>query len=282
MGHNRIFLCIAAVVAGLLLSARPLQGWQATPSSGPEHSQRQSDPLADLSLENRTLFDAFRDAAQTGRNADVVADGKKLLASIPSNSRLADFVTQITAESAVETGDTSYSLNLIKPLSEAHPDDWHAAALLTRVYAESGNSTLRDQQIASILALHKQTSDPNFARLHVFPIQKVKLQSGYAEFLYPFEPVKPHNAYLVALIYKSDEKQDYRLELDSEDVDQAFFKPKRSGERRFSIDSYRKNENNENWPESQALHGFVDGTFEYDRMRDLLVKAANGEPLSKK
>lgn len=110
----------------------------------------------------------------------------------------------------------------------------------------------------------------------------MKLQSGYAVFLYPFEPVKPHNAFLVALIYTSDEKQDYRLELDSEDVDQAFFKPKRSGERRFSIDSYRKNENNENWPESQALHGFVDGAFDYDQMRDLLVTAANGEPLFKK
>lgn len=136
MGPNRMILCIAAAVAGLLLSDRPLQGLQATTSSEPEHSQRQSDPLADLNLENRTLFDAFRDAAQTGRNADVVADGKKLLASIPSKSRLTDFVTQITAESAVETGDTSYSLNLIKPLSDAHPEDWHAAALLTRVYAD--------------------------------------------------------------------------------------------------------------------------------------------------
>lgn len=259
----------------------PLQALQSAAPSGSAHTQPQSDPLADLSVENRALFDALRDAVQTGRDADVVADGKKLLVSIPPNTRLAEFVIQVTAGSALETGDSASALALIKPLADAHPEDWHAAALLARAYAESGDKALRDQQIARMIALHKQTSDPDFSKLHVFPIQKVKLHSGYAVFLYPFEPLKPYNAYLVALIYTSDGKQDYRLELGSEDVDQAFFKPKHPGERRFSIDSYRKNEKNENWPESQALLGFVNGVFDYDRMRDLMVKAANGEPLPK-
>jgi hypothetical protein len=30
-------------------------------------------------------------------------------------------------------------------------------------------------------------------------------------------------------------------------------------------------------PESQALHGFVDGVFDYHTIRDLMVKTANGE-----
>ncbi len=115
-----------------------------------------------------------------------------------------------------------------------------------------------------MIALHKKTSDPTFAKLHVFPIQKVKLPSGNAVFLYPFEPLGRHNTYLVALIYTSEGKEDYRIELESDDVDQAFFKAKKPGERRFSIDSFRKNAMNANWPESQALHGFVDGIFDYD------------------
>jgi hypothetical protein len=60
-------------------------------------------------------------------------------------------------------------------------------------------------------------------------------------------------------------------------VDQAFFKPKHPGERRFSIDTFRQNETNPNLPESQALHGFVDGVFDYDTMRDLMLKTANDE-----
>ena len=283
MGPNRKSIALFGTMPVLicLLLGTPVRAEQSFAPSGSEHAQPQGDPLAGLSVEDRALFDALRDAVQTGRDADAVADGKKLLASIPPNTRLAEFVIQITAGSALETGDSASALTLIKPLADAHPEDWHAAALLARAYAEGGDKALRDQQIARMVALHRQTSDPNFAKMHIFPIQKVKLHSGYAVFLYPFEPLKPYNAYLVALIYTSDGKQDYRLELGSEDVDQAFFKPKHPGERRFSIDSYRKNEKNENWPESQALLGFIDGVFDYDRMRDLMVKAANGEPLPK-
>lgn len=275
----RAKLKIAPLGAFCLIAALCLPAQQQPARDNAENVRVDSDAFADLSPENRALFDALRDAAQQGRDADVLADGQKLLSVLKPDSALANFVTQLTAGAAIETGDTSYALTLLEPLADAHPKDWHVAALLARAYAESDDKALRDQQIAHLLDLHKQTSDPDFAKLHVFPIQKAKLRSGYAVFLYPFEPLKPYNTYLVALIYTSDGKADYRLELGSEDADQAFFKPKKPGERRFSIDSYRKNETNEKWPESQALHGFVDGVFDYDRMRDLMVKAANGEAL---
>jgi hypothetical protein len=255
---------------------------QAVASPGTESPQAHQDPLAELSPENRALFDNLRKAAQQGNDAGVVESGKKLLPVLKPGTPLADFVAQVIATSALETGETSYALPLIKPITEAHPNDWHAAALLARLYAESGDKPLRDQQVAHILTLHKQTPDAAFAKLHTFPIQKVKLHSGYAVFLYPFEPLKPDNAYLVALVYTKEGKADYRIELDSDDVDQAFFKPKHAGERRFSIDSYRQNETNPKWPESQALHGFFDGVFDYDTIRDLLLKTVNGEESKQK
>jgi len=264
-----------------LMAALGLPAQQQPARDDAENVRVTDDSLADLSPENRALFDAVRNAAQHGHDAAVLANGRKLLSALKPDSPLANFVTQLTAGAAIETGETSYALTLLRPYVDAHPKDWQAAALLARAFAESDEKALRDQQIAHMLELHKQTADPNFGKLHVFPIQKVKLHSGYAVFLYPFEPLKPYNTYLVALIYTNtnDDKADYRIELGSEDADQAFFKPKKAGERRFSIDSYRKNETNEKWPESQALHGFVDGVFDYDRMRDLMVKAANGEEL---
>lgn len=263
----------------LVLPFSLMHAQQTAAPDGSEHVRVSESSVDELSPENRALFDAVRDAAQQGRDADVLKDGRILLNALKPETVMAQFITQLVAGAAVEAGETGYALTLLKPYADAHPKDWHAAALLARAYAESDEKALRDQQIAHLLELHKQTADPDFAKLHIFPIQKVKLRSGYAVFLYPFEPLKPHNTYLVALVYTSDDKQDYRLELGSEDVDQAFFKPSKPGERRFSIDSYRKNENNENWPESQALHGFVDGVFDYDRMRDLMVKSANGEAL---
>jgi hypothetical protein len=273
---------IVFVGALILIAALCLPAQQPPARDDAENVRVNSGSLADLSPENRALFDAVRDAAQQGRDADVLADGRKLLPALKPDSPLANFVTQLMAGSAIETGETSYALTLLRPYADAHPKDWRAAALLVRAYAESGERALRDQQIAHVLELHKQTADPDFARLHVFPIQKVKLRSGYAVFLYPFEPLKPYNTYLVALVYTNDSREDYRIELGSEDADQAFFKLNKPGERRFSIDSYRKNETNEKWPETQALHGFVDGAFDYDRMRDLMVKAANGEALPRK
>lgn len=256
-----------------------LSAQQSPTPADKDHAQTSSDPLAELSPENRILFDALRAAAQQGRDTDVLANGKKLLPALQTGTPLTDFVTYITANAATETGDMSYALSLMKPFVDAHPKDWRASALLARLYAESGEKDLRDKQIAKVIELHKQTTDAYFAKLHIFPIQKVKLHSGYAVFLYPFEPLAPHNSYLLALIYTNEDKEDYRIELESLDVDQAFFKAKKPGERRFSVDTFRKNEKNPEWPESQALHGFVDGVFDYDRMRDLMLRTANGDEL---
>lgn len=272
---------VAAVPLGLILvlaAVSPLRGQEPDTSTDSATAQTQTDPLAGLSPEDRALFDALREAARKNDNATTLASGKKLLPSLKPGTRLCDFVTQLTAGSAVETGDTVYALSLLKPFTDAHSDDWRAASFLARAYAESGDRSLRDQQIAHVIALHQKTSDQDFAKLRVFPIQKVALHSGYAVFLYPFEPLKPFNTYLVAMISTNGAK-DYRIELESEDVDQAFFKAKHPGERRFSIDTYHENSTNPNLPESQALHGFVDGKFDYDTMRDLMVKAANGEEL---
>ena len=255
-----------------------LSAQQAATSTTPAISQSQHDPLADLIPENRALFEALRAAAQQGRDSDVLENGKKLLPTLQTGTPLADFVTYLTANAATEAGETNYALALIKPLVDAHPKDWRSAALLVRLYTESGEKALRDQQIAQLLALHKQTSDTYFAKLHIFPIQKVQLHSGYAVFLYPFEPLAPFNSYLEAMIFTSDGKEDYRIELESEDVDQAFFKAKKPGERRFSIDTFRKSKNGE----TQALHGFVDGVFDYDTMREQMLKVADEIGPSKK
>jgi hypothetical protein len=273
------------VVFGLiffLTAAWCLAAQQLETSTDKNHAQTSNDPLAELSPNDRALFDALREAAQKGNDADVLANGRKLLPALKTGTPLADLVTNFTANAATEAGETSYALSLIKPLADAHPDDWRPAALLVRLYAESGEKDLRDKQITQLIAIHKQTSDDYFAKLHIFPIQKVKLHSGYVVFFYPFEPLGSHNSYLIAMVYTNEGKEDYRIEIESDAVDQTFFKAKKPGERRFSVDTFRKNEKNPNWPESQALHGFVDGVFDYDAMREEMLKVANEIGSSKK
>jgi hypothetical protein len=282
MRRKSVLLCGVFGLLFFLTTIWHLSAQQSPTPADKDHAQTSSDPLAELSPENRTLFDALRAAAQQGHDTDVLATGKKLLPALKTRTPLADFVTYLTANAATEGGETSYALSLAKPLVDAHPEDWRASALLARLYAESGEKDLRDQKIKKVIALHKQSTDAFFTKLHIFPIQRIKLHSGYAVFLYPFEPLAPHNVYLMALIYTDDDKEDYRIELESLDVDQAFFKATKAGERRFSIDTFRKNETNANWPESQALHGFIDGVFDYDIMREQMLKVANEVGSSKK
>jgi len=279
-------LGVTSVSLGLILAlafvSPLLRGQQPAISANSPTAQTQGDPLGALSPESRALFDALRRAAQQNDDATTLETGKKLLPALTPGTPLRDFVTQLTAGSAVETGDTAYALTLLKPFTDAHRDDWRAASLLARVYAESGDKTSRDQQVAHVIALHQKTSDPAFAKLHAFPIQKVALHPGYAIFLYPFEPVGKFHTYLIALVYTGASKEDYRIELESDYVDQAFFKPKHRGERRFSIDTYRESDTDGKPGMTQALHGFVDGVFDYDAMRDRMVATANDEKTSGK
>ena len=94
--------------------------------------QAQTDPLAELSPENRALFDNLRQAAQQNDDAATVAAGKKLLTALKLDSSLIDFVTELTAGSAIETGETADALTLLKPFSAVHPDDWRTASHLAR------------------------------------------------------------------------------------------------------------------------------------------------------
>ena len=105
----------------------------------------QGDPLAALSPESSALFDALRRAAQQNDDATTLETGKKLLPALTPGTPLRDFVSQLTAGSAVETGPTAYALTLLKQFTDAHRDDWRAASLLARVYAESGDKTSRDR-----------------------------------------------------------------------------------------------------------------------------------------
>jgi hypothetical protein len=240
--------------------------------------QVQNDPFAELTPENRALLNELREAVKRYDFNVILANGKILLPALKPGTVQTNAIMKITAQAALETGDTNYAFTLIKPLAELPPTDWVAAELLARLYAESEIKELRDRQITHLLDLHSHTSDQQFAEQLTFTIQRIKLHSGYAILLYPFKPLKPYNTYLIAEIWTGEGKMDYRIEIGSESEDQIFFKAKHPGERRFSIDSYRKNNEHPNGPESQALHGFVDGVFDYDYMRDCLVNTANGDP----
>jgi hypothetical protein len=200
----------------LLTSTCHLSAQQAPTPGDKDHAQTPSDPLAGLTPENRSRFNELREAIKREDLTATLANGRILLPALKPGTVLVDSIMKLTAQAALETGDTNYALTLIKPLAELPPTDWVAAELLTRLYAESGNKELRDNQIAHLLDLHSHTSDKQFADQPTFTIQKIQLHSGYVVFLYPFKQLKPSNNYLTAEIWSSKGEYSYRIVIDSE------------------------------------------------------------------
>jgi hypothetical protein len=90
----------------LPFAAWQLSAQQAVAPDATGKPQELHNQIAELTPENRALFDALREAVQHEHDADVLTDGKKLLPALKTDTPLADFVTQLTAGAAVETGDT--------------------------------------------------------------------------------------------------------------------------------------------------------------------------------
>ena len=86
---------------------------------------------------------------------------------------------------------------------------------------------------------------------------------------------------MIALVYTGASKEDYRIELESDDVDQAFFKPKHRGEGDSQLTPIANPTPMESRV-TQELHGFADGVFDYDAMRDRLAATANDKKTSGK
>ena len=260
-----------------LSSVTPLHG-QAPPVPASPHFESQQDLTAKLTAQQKQQFEDAGKAFSGKHNSEALALYKSLLSGLPGDLLLSKFA----AESALNTNDTGFALNTIKPVAQANPDDWQAAALLTRACAETGDKACRDSGIAHMLELHKRGITP--PRLQQYVVEQVHAD-GHSLLIYTsLEPWGHYHVYNYAQIFNEAGQLFLRVTLESDDFDQPAFAKEHPAEaaaglRAFSLDGYRDTGLNSNGQHTETHYTFklLDRQPPYDTVRDAFLDIAKGD-----
>ena len=236
------------------------------------------DFVGRLTVPQRQQFEEATKAYRGRQFADSLAIFKQLLKEMPTDAILQKFAS----ESALNNGDDGFALSLLKPITEADPDDWQAAAMLTRACAETGDKACRDAGIAHMIDLHSRGLTP--ATMQDYLVEKVKAGANTMAIDTSLVPWGYYKVYAYAKVTDADGKLSLSISLESNDLDQPRFAKEHPDEaakgiRQFSLDAYRETGLNSDGKRTQThfTFKFFDGQPSYETIREDFLKVANGE-----
>ncbi len=276
----RFSAAISILVYLFLLAPVPLSAQSGDAASHVESAQ---ELIARLTPQQKQQYDEASLNFNGQNYADALVRYKILLKDLPNDPILLKF----SSEAALDTGDTAYALNNLKPVAEANPDDWQAAGLLTRAYAESGDKANRDAGIAHMIELHKRGLTP--AHLQQYLLEHVLVGGRTVLIFTSLEPWGHYKVYNYAQVFDEEAHLAQRLTLESNDSDQPLFARQHpaeaaAGARLFSIDGYadRPPTSDGKHTETHATYKFFTGRPSYDTVREafLSIASAKSDPVS--
>ena len=283
------------MIAWVLVS-RHASGQTALPAaagvqSGSSSAARQPSPRTGLSSSERARFDTAQRLFAGQHDAEALDGFKELLPQLQAGSPAYSFVAKFASEAAINTGDRAFALQTLKPIEQADANDWQAASLLARAYAESGDGPQRDREIARLSDLQRRAVDPQFAKLGQFQLERIVLPNGSMRVWYSLTPWGVYHVYVFARVYDAAEQQMLRLTLESGDFDQPGFAKEHPdlaarGERAFSLDGYGPDAHTADGQliQSHYTYGSFEGQPNYDTVRRQMIEAAEGvrKPISER
>src|SRR5207244_12939389 len=98
-------------------------------------------------------------------------------------------------------------------LAQADPDDWQAAALLTRACAESGDMSCRDSGMVHMLDLHRRGITP--PNMQQYVVERVKTGENILLIRMSLEPWGRYKVYALGQLFNSEGKTLFRVTLES-------------------------------------------------------------------
>jgi hypothetical protein len=250
---------------------------QAPSASDSPHRETTQDLVAKLSQQQKQQFDIAEKAFGEQRYADSLVIYKLLLKDFPDDPILIKFAS----EAALNKGDASFALKALKPLAQTDPDDWQAAAMLTRACAETGDIACRDAGIAHMLDLHQRGITPT--NLQQYVVENVKVGENTILIRTSLVPIGYYKVYAIGRVTDSAGKLFLSVTLESNDFDQPAFAKEHPDEaakgiRSFSLDAYLETGLNDNGQRTQThfTYKFFVGQPSYATVRDEFLKVADG------
>jgi hypothetical protein len=243
------------------------------------HVESAQELIARLTPDQKQQYDQAVQNFNGQNYADALVHYKILLKQIPTDPILLKF----SSEAALNTGDTAYALNNLKPIAQANPDDWQAAGLLTRAYAECGDKANRDAGIAHMIELQKRGLTP--PHMQQYLLEHVIVGGKTVLIFTSLEPWGHYKVYNYAQVYDEEAHLALRLTLESDDSDQPLFarqhpKEAAAGARLFSIDGYSDSApaSDGQHTETHDTYKFFTGQPTYETVRETFLSIASAKP----
>ena len=231
-----------------------------------------------LTPEQKQQFDTANQAFNSRRYADALPIYKQLLQLLPGEA----VVSKLAAEAALNTGDNAYSMITLRPVASANPNDWQAAALLTRACAQAGDKACRDESMAHMLDLHARGITPG--NMNRYIAERLAVGENSMLLFVSLEPWGAYKVYDLGQVFDNNGKIFLRITIESGDADQPLFAKEHpveaaSGMRRFSLDAYRETGLNNSGQRTQThyTYGFFQGQPPYETVRTEFIAVAMGK-----
>ena len=247
---------------------------QTADATAATHIETAPEMIARLNPTQKPQYDQAAMNFSGQNYADAFTQFKALLKDLPGDAVL----TKFASESALNIGDTAYALSTMKPIAAANPEDWQAASILTRAYAESGNKDDRDAGIAHMVELHKRGITPPHMQQYI--LERVRTSDRTVLIFTSLEPWGHYKVYDYAQVFDEEGHLVLRLTLESNDTDQPLFakehpKEAASGARLFSIDGYSGPTTAAQSGETHSTYKFFTGQPSYDTVREAFLSIAS-------
>lgn len=191
-------------------------------------------------------------------------------------------ISKFAGEAAINTGDARFAIAVLRPLAAADPNDWQAAALLTRACAESGDTNCGDSGMAHMIDLHRRGITP--PQLQQYILEQIKAGENTLVIRTSLAPWGYYNVYELGQVSERDGNIFLGTTLESSEADQLQFardhhKEASEGLRSFSLDAYRETGFNSNGQRTQThyTYKFFVGQSPYETVREEFIKIANGK-----
>jgi hypothetical protein len=191
-------------------------------------------------------------------------------------------VRKLAASAALQSGDTAVALEQLRPIAQASPDNWQAAAVLTQAYAESGDKVNRDAGMAHMQDLHQRGLTPT--TLKQYTVERVSLGNNTLVIQTSLEPWGPYNVYDFGQVFDKEHTTFLRITVESNETDQPLFakqhpKEASQGLHQFSLDAYRETGLNSSGQSRQTHYTFqfFVGRPPYETVRDAFISVATGK-----
>jgi len=274
---RRISCALALLFSVVPLLFQPAAIAQTPPVSSSPSRETTQDLIAKLSPQQKQQFDNAEKAFGEHHYAGSLALYQLLLKDIPGDPVLIKFAS----DAALNNEDAAFALKALQPLAQADPDDWQAAAMLTRACAETGDTACRDAGIAHMLDLRQRGVTPPNVQQYV--VESVKVYDNTLLIRTALVPIGHYKVYAIGRVTDSSGKLILTITLESNDFDQPAFAKEHpieaaKGIRAFSLNAYLETGLNDNEQRTQNhyLYKFFVGQPSYATVRDEFLKVANG------